>query len=133
MMSDKQTTHWLEREDIGPLTVVRFRTKSLGNDDDTRAIFDQIYSLVDDVQRYQLLVNFAAVEYLASLSLGKLVMLNRKVLVAGGRLALCNLTPNVREVLAVTHLDELFNLHRDEDEARRSFAADAGEAPAPSE
>jgi anti-anti-sigma factor len=129
-MSTKHSTHRLEREDFGPLTVVRFKTQTLHNDDDTRAIFDHIYGLVDDVGRTQILLNFGTVDYLASLALGKLVMLNRKVLGAGGRLALCNLQPPVREVLELTHLNDLFNIYGDEAEVARSFVPDGGDAPA---
>lgn len=111
------TTHWLEREDFDEVTVVRLKTPRILDDDMTRAIFDPIYSLVSDMGRNNLVLNLAAVEYLPSTALGKLVMLNRKVQAGNGRLALCQLSPTVAEILESTHLNELFNIYATEQEA----------------
>ena len=111
------TTHWLEREDFGDVTVVRLKTPKALDDDIIRAVFDPIYSLVTDMGRHRLVLNLAAVEYLPSMALGKLVMLNRKVQAAKGRLALCQLSPTVLEILESTHLSELFNVYATEQEA----------------
>jgi anti-anti-sigma factor len=120
-MADKHGSHWLEREDFGPLTVVRFKMRQLRNDDHTRDVFDQVYSLVDDFGRALLVLNCDHVEYLASLALGKLVMLNRKVLIADGRLVLCSLTKRLRSILEKMRLTDLFHIYATEDEAAASF------------
>jgi anti-sigma B factor antagonist len=120
-MSEKIATHWLEREDLGELTVVRFRASRLLDDDDTRDAFDQLYSLVEDAGRTSLLLNFGAVEYVSSLGLGKLVMLNRKVQVAEGWLGLCRLSPAVRDIFEITHLINLFFVYSDEGHAVEAF------------
>src|SRR5688572_15630595 len=101
--------HWLEREDFDKATVVRLKTPKLLDEDTLRAVFDPIYTIVG-IGRARLVLNLAAVEYLPSMALGKLVMLNRKAEAANGRLALCCLTPIVAETLASTHLDSLFNI-----------------------
>jgi anti-anti-sigma factor len=120
-MSEKRATHWLEREDQGELTIIRFRTSRLLEDDDTRDMFDQIYSLLADVGRRYLLLNLGPVEFVSSLVLGKLVMLNRKVQLADGWLALCGLGETVHEVFEVTHLINLFFVYSDEQEALQAF------------
>ena len=53
--------------------------------------------------------------------MGKLVLLNRRAQAAGGRLALCQLSPMAAEVLDATHLTELFNTYGTELEAVQSF------------
>ncbi len=111
------TTHWLEREDFGEVTVVRLKTPKALDSDTIRAVFDPIYSLVSDMGRNNLVLNLAAVEYLPSMALGKLVMLNRKVQAGNGRLALCQLSPPVAEILETTHLNELFTIYATEQEA----------------
>jgi anti-anti-sigma factor len=115
------TTHWLEREDFGSITVVRLKTPKTLDDETIRSVFDPIYALVTEVGRSQLIVNLAAVEYLPSLALGKLVMLNRKTQAANGRLVLCELTLAVEHVLETTHLDELFNMYITEQDALLSW------------
>ena len=121
-MSAPHGTHWLERQDFGDVTVVRLKTPRNLDDDVLRTIFDPIYTLVDGVGRKKLVLNLAAVPYLPSMALGKLVMLNRKVQVGGGRLALCQLTPVAEEILDGTALKSLFNTYAAEDEAVKSFA-----------
>jgi anti-anti-sigma factor len=111
------TTHWLEREDFGEVTVVRLKTPKLLDEDTIQAVFDPIYSLVSDMGRNNLVLNLAAFDHLPSMALGKLVMLNRKVQAGNGRLALCQLSPTVKEILETIHLGELFNIYATEQEA----------------
>ena len=119
-MPETHGGHWLEREDVGDVTVVRLKLVRL-LDDDAQALFRQIYSLTDDMARHNLVLSLGPVEYLPSMALGKLVMLNRKTQVARGRMALCRLSPGVSEILQVTHLDEIFLIYPTEEEALRSF------------
>jgi anti-sigma B factor antagonist len=113
---------WLERADFGAVTVVRLRPARVVDDDTTKAVFDPIYSLVEDVGRKQLILNLAASEYLSSLALGKLVRLNRKAQAGSGRLALCQLAPAVESSLESTHLKQLFHVYATEQEALQSFS-----------
>jgi anti-anti-sigma factor len=121
-MSTKHGSHWLEREDVGPVTVARLKTPKLLDDDTTRTVFESLYSLVAEVGRNNLVLNLGSVEFLPSLALGKLIILNRKVEVSKGRLALCRLSADSREVLDAMHLTELFNIYGTEQQALQSFA-----------
>jgi anti-anti-sigma factor len=113
--------YWLERDDTEDVTVVRVKPPQLWDDETTQEIFHHIYSLVDDFKRIKLILDLAAVGHMASMALGKLIMLNRKVQAAGGRLALCGLTPVVAQVLEITHLNELFSIYPTRQEALHSF------------
>ena len=119
-MSSTHGSHWLEREDFDNVTVVRLKTPKILDEETIRDVFDPIYTLVS-IGRNRLVLNLVVVEYLPSMALGKLVMLNRKVQVGDGRLALCHLTPAVTEVLECTHLSSLLNLYATEQEALQSF------------
>jgi len=119
-MPETHGGHWLEREDVGDVTVVRLKL-ARPHDDDAQALFRQIYSLVDDMGRRNVVLSLGPVEYLPSMALGKLVMLNRKTQVARGRLALCRLSPGVSEIMQVTHLEEIFLIYATEEEAVNSF------------
>jgi len=114
-------SQWLEREDVGDVTVVRLRTPKVCDEDTVRAVFDPIYTLAG-IGRNRLALNLAAVEFLPSMALGKLVMLNRKVQAAGGKLVLCQISPTARAILEATRLDELFAICATEQEAVQSFA-----------
>jgi anti-sigma B factor antagonist len=118
----KHSTHWLEREDIGAITVVRLKTPPLLDEDIIREVFDLMFKLITDVGRNQMVVNLGAADSLPSMGLGKLVMLNRKIQAANGRLVLCHLAPSVQESLERTRLIELFTVRATEAEALQAFA-----------
>src|ERR1700756_3944579 len=111
----------LEVEDIGDVTVVNFVDRKILDEQNIQIIGEQLFSLVDEVGRRKLLLNFGNVEYLSSAALGKLITLNKKVQSAGGRLILCNIDPQIREVFEITRLDKLFVIKNDEQEALQVF------------
>jgi anti-anti-sigma factor len=120
-MTEKHGSHWLEREDLGDITLVRLKTPKFLDDDIVRDVFDPIYTL-SGIGRNLLVLNVAGAEYLPSLGLGKLVMLNRKVQAANGRLALCHLSTALREILDNTHLSDLLAVYPTEQAALQSFS-----------
>jgi anti-anti-sigma factor len=125
MPSTTHGGHWLTREDFGDVTVVRLLLPRI-HDDDAQVLFKQIYSLVDDMGRRNIVLNLKPVEYVNSMTLGKLVMLNRKTQAANGRMALCQLSAGVSEIVGVTRLTQLFQVYDTEQDAMRSFAPPAG-------
>jgi anti-anti-sigma factor len=116
-MSSKHGNPWLERQDKGDVTVVRLRIPQALDDDTARTVFDPIYKLVDEARRNRLVLDLGAVGHLESLTVGKLVMLNRKAQAAGGRLVLCHLTPTAMRTLENAHLIGLLTIAATEDEA----------------
>lgn len=70
-----------------------------------RAAFARLAGQPGDVR-----LDLADVEYLTSAALVELVHLCRRVKARGGRLTVVNCRPFVREVLAVTCLDRLFEV-----------------------
>jgi anti-sigma B factor antagonist len=112
--------HDLEREDLDDVTVVRLTAQRLEEEEHVRALFQEVVALVD-AGHPNLVLNFRRVEYLASVAIGKLVMLHRKVRAAKGRLALCHLSPGTDEALEVMHLKEIVPSYGSEQEALWSF------------
>ena len=111
----------LEIEDIGDVTVVCFTDRKILDEQNIQVIGEQLFSLVDELSRKNLLLNFSNVEYMSSAALGKLITLNKKVQASDGRLVLCNIDPQIREVFEITRLDKLFTIRSDEQEALQSF------------
>ena len=68
---------------------------------------------------------FSDVEFLSSAALGKLITLDKKVKMAGGKLKLSNIRPEIYEVFAITRLNKLFTIYDDEGEAVAAFGAEA--------
>jgi anti-sigma B factor antagonist len=120
-MSTQPRRRRLEVVDNGDVTVVKFTDRKILDEQNIQIIGDQLFSLVDELGRRKLLLNFGNVEYLSSAALGKLVALNRKVQAAAGRLVLCSIDPQIYEVFKITKLNQLFAIYDEEYEALQAF------------
>ena len=69
----------------------------------------------------KLVLNLAAISYLDSTGLGELVSEYRLVKSGGGELKLLNLNKKVSDLLQVTKLYTVFDIHNDESQAIASF------------
>ncbi|MCL4193162.1 MAG: STAS domain-containing protein [Thermoguttaceae bacterium] len=106
----------------GDITVVRFGDHRILDEVAIDKIGEELYAVASQEKCQKLLLNFAGVERLSTLMLGKLLMLNRKMQSKGGQLKLCDVDPQVRDVLASTRLDQILEICESEADARRSFA-----------
>lgn len=122
-MSTQPRRRRLEVEDIGEVTVVNFVDKKILDEQNIQVIGEQLYSLVEELGRRKLLLNFNNVEYLSSAALGKFLTLNKKVNTAGGKLILCNINSDIYEVFEITKLNKLFVIQKDEQAALQAFSS----------
>ena len=111
----------LEVEDIGDITVVNFLDKKILDDQNIQVIGEQLTSLVDELGRNKILLNFGNVEFLSSAALGKLIVLNRKLNEVNGKLVLCNIDPQIYEVFEITRLNKVFTMAKDEQRGLQAF------------
>ena len=72
----------------------------------------------------KVLINLAGVNYIDSSGLGELVSGYRAVKARGGELKLMNLTKKVNDLLRVTKLYTVFDIHQDEATAVASFRSE---------
>ena len=120
-MSSQPKRRRLELEQIGDVTVVNFIDKKILDEQSIQTIGDQLFSLVDQENCRQMLLNFGNVEFLSSAALGKLIALHKKLQAVGGRLILCNIDPEIYEVFEITRLDKFFNIQKEEQAALQAF------------
>lgn len=111
----------LEVEDIGDITVVNFVDKKILDEQNIQIIGDQLFRLVEELGRQKLLLNFGNVEYFSSKGLGPMITLYKKVNAAGGKLILCNIDPQIREVFEITKINKIFTIHKDQQSALQAF------------
>ncbi|MCE9532645.1 MAG: STAS domain-containing protein [Planctomycetes bacterium] len=71
--------------------------------------------------RRKIILNFSNVDFLSSAALGKLITFNRKVQNVRGKLILCGISPDIREVFQITGLDKLITIHADQAAALLAF------------
>lgn len=120
-MSVQTLLRYLECEDVGEVTILRLTVSKLLDDSEILTLFNGIVCLMEEQGRRQLVLNLCRAEPLASMVVGKLVMLNRRMQARGGRLTLCGLGPRTAEILSAMQLAPLFRIYEDEQQARRSF------------
>ncbi len=85
------------------------------------ALRDSIRELVSKGQK-KVLLNLAEVSYIDSSGIGELVSGFTTVTNSGGQLRLLNLTKRVKDLLQITKLYTVFDVHDEEASAIRSFA-----------
>jgi anti-sigma B factor antagonist len=69
-----------------------------------------------------LVINFGSLQQVSSAVLGKLVKLMSRAESVRGKLKLCSLHQDLRQVLRITRLDRIFETYETEAEALASFA-----------
>jgi len=105
--------------DAGTVTVVDFSGKiTLG--EGSALLRKTIRGLLDE-GRMKLLIDLGDVDYIDSAGIGEMVTAYTTVKNRGGELKLLNLTKKVKDLLQITKLYTVFDVHGEEAEAVRSF------------
>jgi anti-anti-sigma factor len=112
---------WLEVEQTGDVTVVRFTHRGVLMGEAVELVGEQLLSLVEDEGRRHLVLNLGNVRSMDSAMLGKLLMLNKRVLASNGRLKLCQVTSELYEVFEAAKLPQLVGIYDEEQDALETF------------
>ncbi|HTN75877.1 MAG TPA: STAS domain-containing protein [Pirellulaceae bacterium] len=112
----------LEVTEVGSVTVVRFVDRKILDAANIQELGEELFGLVETDNRRNLLLNFSNVEFMSSAALNKLIVLNKKVQGAGGKLRLSNLRPEILDVFVITRLNTVFDIKSDEADALAAFA-----------
>ena len=110
----------LNNRQVGDVTVVDVAGRiTLG--EGSSAMRDTLRDLVTKNQK-KILLNLGDVSYIDSSGIGELVSGFTTVTNSGGQLKLLNLNKRVKDLLQITKLYTVFDVHEDEAAAIRSFA-----------
>jgi anti-sigma B factor antagonist len=111
----------LDVNQVGDVTVVRFRDRKIVEDINIQELGQEMFRLVETDGRHRLLLDFSAVDFLSSAALGKLITLDKKMKAHGGVLKLASIRSEIYEVFAITKLNRLFDIRKDEADALAAF------------
>jgi anti-sigma B factor antagonist len=92
-MSSQTRQSWLEIEQLGDVTLVRFLLRDIVEEQMIQSLGSQLFALVEQENCRRLVLNFYRVERLGSAMLGKLRKLYDAMQAVDGRLAFCKLHP----------------------------------------
>lgn len=107
--------------DNGGVSVIRFVDKKIVDSGSIEQLGEELNSLVTVSKLDTILLNFDGVEFMSSAALNKLISLNTKVKAVAGRLKLCGLRAEIKEVFTITRLDRVFDLRKTEADAIAAF------------
>ena len=102
---------------VADVTTVTVRDRTLVDGAAIDAIADRLYALVDQENRRKILLDFSGVQFLSSTMLGVLLSLHNKALGISGKIAICGLKPEIRNVFHATQLDRMLAVAETEDQA----------------
>jgi anti-anti-sigma factor len=97
---------------------------------DDPQLTDELGALMDayEAEPTNVVLNFAAVSFINSSNVARLLRLRKMVMSAGKRLVLCDVNTQVWGVLLVTGLDKIFQFTEDVSTALAAVQLGAGEA-----
>lgn len=99
------------------VVVATFRSKKMF---DGELIADLGEELISLVEKPRIVLDFTAVEAMASAVLNKLLLLQAELTPRGGRLALCGLNDVLMQIFTITKLNKKFKIYADQQAALAS-------------
>ena len=103
-------------------TIITFANKRMLEEWDIQMLQGMIMAVIEQIRRIQLILDFRNVRFIScSAGLGALIKISKKVHERQGRLRLCNINPQVREIFEITWLTKILNIQPDLDSAIESF------------
>jgi anti-sigma B factor antagonist len=101
-------------------TVVEFTTPSLMDSRELDEISEELYKLVDEQDRREIVLDFTKVEYVSSQAIGIVMAMHRKLTpLKKSKLILCGLGPKLLELMRITRLDKVLAIKPSQAEATK--------------
>jgi anti-sigma B factor antagonist len=107
---------------IDKVVVVEFRESSLMDPLVLDRTGKRLFSLIDNEDRRNIILDFEKVQYLSSQAIGILLTMHKKIAALGkGRLTLCGVGPKLAELMKITRLDKVLTVKKTQREALAGY------------
>lgn len=115
----EQTTHLaVDRTDRA--VVATIRCEKVGGRE--AQILETDLRKVAPERQWRMVIDMSDVTLLASMGLGMLVTMHREASANGGKVAICNIRPEIMQLLKLTHLERVLRIHPDRDAAIKAVS-----------
>ena len=111
-------------EDTAGIVIVRFLQDYIGPE-----AFERLNAMVEQAENRRVLLDFEGVGYISSNAFGMLLGLKQRDDAVGGKMALCGLTPMLRDYIHLIRLDSVFSIYDGREEAIAGLMAAKPQAP----
>jgi anti-anti-sigma factor len=112
----------LELGQVDEVAVVKFRDKKVMDPSRIEQMGKELLELIADDENERLLINFDNVSFFSSAAINKLIVLEKQIRAKGGKLRLCNLRPEVRDLFSYTSLDQMFEIDQEQVESIQALS-----------
>jgi anti-sigma B factor antagonist len=102
---------------MNKVVVVDFIDSAIMDMQQIQQISEELEDLVDLQNQKYILLDFTAVKFLSSQTLGMILKLNGKIVNKKGWLGICGLRKDLYKIFRLTRLDKLFNFYDNEQQA----------------
>lgn len=104
-------------QNMWDVTIVNFEEARLLEVHVIDQIAEQLFKLVDQMDKKKLVLDFSKVQFLASAAVGMLMNLHKKSLAIRGQLVLCGMKKEIMKVFEIMQLTKVLKFAPDEKEA----------------
>ncbi len=116
-MEGERKSSLIMASQVGDVGVVSFLTSQVLDEMNVQQLGKELDELVEKQYMIKMVIDFSKIKFLSSAVLGKLISLNKKITAQKGRLAFCNINPEIMQVFKITRLDKLIPICDDEEAA----------------
>ena len=109
--ADQFESPYFRLEPAAQVAIVRFSRQTLSEEDNVEQLGQELLRLVDQLGYRRVVISLKQVAWVTSSILGKLIHLHRHLQRNQGDLALCEIEPNVSEILATSRLNSYFHIY----------------------
>ena len=106
---------------VADVTVVTLQVNRLLESRELENLGEELYRLVDQLDRRKLILDCSKVQYLASAAISVLVNLQKKSMAIKGTLIICGMRKELMQLFEITKLTKLFKFASDEKAALQTF------------
>jgi anti-sigma B factor antagonist len=120
-MPSATCAHFIVERTIDGITVAGFVDAELLDEQVIAEIDDELWELAYGMGAVSLLLNLGSIRLMSSRMLGVLLHFSRRFQAIGGRLKLCCIAPELREVFRIARYESRFEIYSEEMHALDSF------------
>lgn len=110
-------------QQVAGVTLIKFEDASILDASQIEDLAEQLYRLVDEMDRKQLLLDLTKVRFLASSAVGVLINLHKKATKIKGRMVIVGMRPNLMKIFEIMKIKKLFTFCATEEEGLSALGA----------
>lgn len=108
-------------QEAGDIAIVRITRRRILDSTTIEEIKKQLFEMVEKENCTRMLIDIGLVEFMSSLMLNGLILLEKKIRSRSGRLVLCGMKREIYEVFVITRLHQFFYIKDTKEEGLRDF------------